>query len=158
MKLSKNSFYKSWAPKLIFSNEIFFQTHFCDQWGISFSLKSFYLIPLTWSKYYICDLFYAVSIWLFLLVFYIYLHTLHNQYTANISNTVFLCGPVSNLRKLHIGHLIAAPTSAQSVFLYIPILDLLQYMAKTSQCTAFQFVPNSTIYICSVCKYEESNQ
>ena len=31
-------------------------------------------------------------------------------------------------------------------------------MAKTSQCTAFQFVPNSTVYICSVCKYEESNQ
>ena len=25
MKLSKNSFYKSWAPKLIFSNEIFFR-------------------------------------------------------------------------------------------------------------------------------------
>ena len=86
MKLSKNSFYKSWAPKLIFSYEIFFrkiliifdiekwlwksefcnlvglitstknvqkkfQSHFCDQWSISFSLKSFYQIPLTWSKY-----------------------------------------------------------------------------------------------------------
>ena len=87
MKLSKNSFYKSWAPKLIFSNEIFFrkiriifdiekwlwksefcnlaglitstknvqkkfQSHFCDQWSIGFSLKSFYQIPLIWSKYY----------------------------------------------------------------------------------------------------------
>ena len=87
MKLSKNSFYKSWAPKLIFSNEIFFRkiriifdiekwlwksefcnlaglitstknvqkffrSHFCDQWSISFSLKIFYQIPLTWSKYY----------------------------------------------------------------------------------------------------------
>ena len=87
MKLSKNSFYKSWAPKLISSNEIFFrniqiifdvekwlwkwevcnlaglitstknvqknfQCHFCNQWSISFSLKSFYQIPLTWSKYY----------------------------------------------------------------------------------------------------------
>ena len=86
MKLSKNFFDKSWAPKLIFSNEIFFrkiriffdtekwfwksefcnlaglitstknvqknfQSHFCDQWSISFSLKSFYQIPLTWSKY-----------------------------------------------------------------------------------------------------------
>ena len=28
--------------------QIFFQSHFCDQW----SLKSFYQIPLTWSKYY----------------------------------------------------------------------------------------------------------
>ena len=30
-----------------------FQSHFCDQWSISFSLKGFYQIPLTWSKYYI---------------------------------------------------------------------------------------------------------
>ena len=30
-----------------------FQSHFCDQWSISFSLKSFYQISLTWSKYYI---------------------------------------------------------------------------------------------------------
>ena len=30
-----------------------FHTHFCDQWSISFSLKSFFQIPLTWSKYYI---------------------------------------------------------------------------------------------------------
>jgi hypothetical protein len=29
-----------------------FQSHFCDQWSISFSLKSFYQILLTWSKYY----------------------------------------------------------------------------------------------------------
>jgi hypothetical protein len=29
-----------------------FQSHFCDQWSISFSLKSFYQIPLIWSKYY----------------------------------------------------------------------------------------------------------
>ena len=29
-----------------------FQRHFCDQWSISFSLKGFYQIPLTWSKYY----------------------------------------------------------------------------------------------------------
>ena len=29
-----------------------FSNHFCDQWSISFSLKSFYQIPLTWSKYY----------------------------------------------------------------------------------------------------------
>ena len=87
MKLSKNIFYKSWAPKLKFFNEIIFrkiqiildienwlwksefcnsaglitstknvqknfQRYFCDQWSISFSLKSFYQIPLTWSKYY----------------------------------------------------------------------------------------------------------
>ena len=32
-----------------------FQSHFCDQWSISFSLKSFYQIPLTWSKYYCCS-------------------------------------------------------------------------------------------------------
>jgi len=71
MKLSKNCFYKSWAPILIFSDEIFFwkiritfdiekwltknvqknfQSHFCNQWSISFGLKSFYQIPLTWSK------------------------------------------------------------------------------------------------------------
>ena len=30
-----------------------FQCNFCDQWSISFSLKSFYQIPLTWSKTYI---------------------------------------------------------------------------------------------------------
>ena len=64
--------------------------------------------------YYICDLFYQFLSDFFCLSF-TYLHTLHNQYTANISNTVFLCGPVSNLRKLHIGHLIAASTAAQSV-------------------------------------------
>ena len=29
-----------------------FQCNFCDQWNISFSLKSFYQIPLTWSKTY----------------------------------------------------------------------------------------------------------
>ena len=29
-----------------------FQSHFCDQWSVSFSWKIFYRIPLTWSKYY----------------------------------------------------------------------------------------------------------
>ena len=29
-----------------------FQCNFCDQWRISFILKSFYQIPLTWSKTY----------------------------------------------------------------------------------------------------------
>ena len=29
-----------------------FQYNFCDQWSNSFSLKSDYQIPLTWSKYY----------------------------------------------------------------------------------------------------------
>ena len=30
-----------------------FQSHFCDLWSIRFSLKSFYQIPFTWSKYYL---------------------------------------------------------------------------------------------------------
>ena len=29
-----------------------FQCNFCDHSSISFSLKSFYQIPLTWSKFY----------------------------------------------------------------------------------------------------------
>ena len=29
-----------------------FQCKFCDQWSVSFILKSFYQIPLTWSKIY----------------------------------------------------------------------------------------------------------
>ena len=29
-----------------------FQCKFCDQWSVSFILKSFYQIPLTWSKTY----------------------------------------------------------------------------------------------------------
>ena len=29
-----------------------FHSHFCNQWSISFNLKSFYQIPLTWSKIY----------------------------------------------------------------------------------------------------------
>ena len=82
MKLSKNSFYKSWDLKLIFSNEIFFrkiciifnietwlwnfvglitltenvqknfQCNFCNHWSISFILKSFYQTLLTLSKTY----------------------------------------------------------------------------------------------------------
>ena len=33
------------------SNNFDQKCHFCDQWSISFSLKSFYQIPLPWSKY-----------------------------------------------------------------------------------------------------------
>ena len=33
-----------------------FQCDFCNQWNISFILKSFYQIPLTWSKIYLSQL------------------------------------------------------------------------------------------------------
>jgi hypothetical protein len=38
-----------------------FQSHFCDQWSISYSLKSFYQIPLIWSKYYPKPLYETIS-------------------------------------------------------------------------------------------------
>ena len=45
-----------------------FQSHFCDQWSISFSLKSFYQIQLTWSNHYL-ELFPDVSNLFFNVVF-----------------------------------------------------------------------------------------
>ena len=65
MQLSKNSFYKSWAPKLIFSYEFCnlvglitstknvqknFQTHFCDQFG-KFLLNSIDMVKILQLAY-----------------------------------------------------------------------------------------------------------
>ena len=63
--------------------------------------------------YYICDLFYQYLSEFFACL----LHTLHNQYTANIynvTNPVFCCVPFFSLLPLHFSHLIAAPSAAQN--------------------------------------------
>ena len=69
--------------------------------------------------YYICDLFYQFLSGFFCLSF-TYLHTLHNQYTANIycvTNTVFFCCvPFFNVLLLHVENLFAIPSLA--VFMY----------------------------------------
>ena len=57
----KNNLFLKWCCQiLIFAGLITlaknvqksFQCNFCNQWNISFILKSFYQIPLTWSKTY----------------------------------------------------------------------------------------------------------
>ena len=59
----KNNLFLKWCCQiLIFAGLITlaknvqksFQCDFCNQWNISFILKSFYQIPLTWSKTYVC--------------------------------------------------------------------------------------------------------
>ena len=102
--------------------------------------------------YYICDLFYQFLSGFFCLSF-TYLHTLHNQYTANIYsviNTVFSCVPFFQWTSAALWKYVCYP-KVSSIHVKRNVYG--KYMLPVFHCS----YPKSNCFYLQ-CMYEESNQ